>query len=329
MKLSDFDYHLPKELIAQYPLKERDAARLMVLDRKNKHIRHDSFANITDYFHKADLLVLNDTRVIPARLFGFRKTGGKVEVLLLKCKEGLKFEAMLKPARLKLNEKIIFDGGKMYAEVTGRQELNFSAKDLDEIYRQGVMPLPPYIKRRAEGLDDVYYQTVYSRRGGSVAAPTAGLHFTQSLLETIKSCGVNIAYVTLHVGPGTFRPVKNEDITMHIMDPETFNIPQEAVELISKTRTSGGRVFAVGTTSLRALETFTAGKTQGLTDLFVYPGYKFKLVDCLLTNFHLPRTTLFMLVAALAGTDFIRKAYQEAIEEKYRFYSYGDAMLII
>jgi S-adenosylmethionine:tRNA ribosyltransferase-isomerase len=329
MKLSDFDYHLPKELIAQYPLKERDTARLMVLDRKNKDIRHDSFSNVADYFRKGDILVLNDTRVMPARLFGKRATGGKVEALLIKHKDGLRFKAMLKPSRLKLNEKIFFAGGKICAVVTGKEELDFSAKDLEEIYRQGVMPLPPYIKRQVEDLDSVYYQTVYGRWEGSVAAPTAGLHFTKRLIKEVGSRGANIAYITLHVGPGTFKPVKSEDVTTHIIDPEEFNLPQESVALINQARTSGGRVFAVGTTSLRALETFASGRTGGLTDLFVYPGYKFKLVDCLLTNFHLPRTTLFMLVSALAGTDFIKKAYQEAIEKKYRFYSYGDAMLII
>jgi S-adenosylmethionine:tRNA ribosyltransferase-isomerase len=329
MKLSDFDYDLPKELIAQYPLKDRDAARLMVLDRKNKSIRHDTFSNITSYLRKGDLLVLNNTRVLPARLFGLRKTGGKVEVLLLNRKEGLKFEAMLKPGRLKLNERISFNGGKIYAEVTAKDEISFYAKDLQEIYCQGVMPLPPYIKRRPEDLDNVFYQTVYASLDGAVAAPTAGLHFTQELIAAVGSGGAEIAYITLHVGPGTFKPVKKEDITMHLMDPEQFNVPRQAGELINKTRASGNRIFAVGTTSLRTLETFAAGKSEGSTDLFVYPGYEFKLTDCLLTNFHLPRTTLFMLACAFTGTGFLKAAYDEAIEKKYRFYSYGDAMLII
>jgi S-adenosylmethionine:tRNA ribosyltransferase-isomerase len=329
MKLSDFNYDLPKELIAQYPLEKRDAARLMVLDRKHKNIKHDTFGNITSYLHKGDLLVLNNTRVLPARLFGLRKTGGKVEVLLLNRKEGLRFEAMLKPGRLKINEKISFNGGKLCAEVTARDEINFCAKDLQEIYCQGAMPLPPYIKRRPEDLDNVYYQTVYASLDGAVAAPTAGLHFTPELLAATGSGGAEITYITLHVGPGTFKPVKKEDITMHVMDPERFDVPRQAAELINKTRASGKRIFSVGTTSLRALETFASGKSDGFTDLFVYPGYEFKLTDCLLTNFHLPRTTLFMLVCAFAGTDFLKKAYQEAVKEKYRFYSYGDAMLII
>lgn len=329
MKLSDFDYDLPKELIAQYPLQERDAARLMVLDRKAKTIRHDTFSNIAGYLHKGDLLVLNNTRVLPARLYGLRKTGGKVEVLLLNRKDGLRFEAMLKPGRLKLNERISFNGGKIYAEVTAKNEINFCAKDPQEIYYQGLIPLPPYIKRKPDDLDKVYYQTVYAKLDGSVAAPTAGLHFTQELIEALESGGAGIAYITLHVGPGTFRPVKKEDITTHLMDAEQFNVPREARELINKTRASGNRIFAVGTTSLRTLETFAAGKTEGSTDLFIYPGYEFKLTDCLLTNFHLPRTTLFMLACAFAGTDFLKAAYDEAIEKKYRFYSYGDAMLVI
>ncbi|MFA5156922.1 MAG: tRNA preQ1(34) S-adenosylmethionine ribosyltransferase-isomerase QueA [Candidatus Omnitrophota bacterium] len=329
MKLSDFDYELPKELIAQYPLKERDSCRMMVLDRKAGTIKHDSFRNITDYFRKDDLLVLNDTRVMPARLFGKRPSGGKVEVLLLKQQEGLKFKAMLKPGRLKLNEKISFNGGKIYAEVTAKDEVNFHAAGADEIYSRGVMPLPPYIKREADDADNIYYQTVYSRINGSIAAPTAGLHFTQASLETVISSGVNIAYITLHVGTGTFKPVKTDDIKKHAMDPEAFTVPDETAGLIEKARNSKARIFAVGTTSLRALETFACGKRDGFTDLFVYPGYEFRMADCLLTNFHLPRTTLFMLVCAFAGSSFAKEAYQKAVEEKYRFYSYGDAMLII
>jgi S-adenosylmethionine:tRNA ribosyltransferase-isomerase len=329
MKLSDFDYELPKELIAQYPLRQRDRCRLMVVDRRDNSVIDDTFANLAQYLRKGDLLVLNDTRVLPARLLGKRHTGGKVEVLLLGRKEGMRFRAMLKPGRLKLNEKISFDSGKISAQVTAKDEIDFGSVSPQEIYAHGVMPLPPYIKRQTEAQDNIYYQTVYARQDGSVAAPTAGLHFTQELLDGLVSRGIASAYVTLHVGPGTFKPVKHEDITAHNMDPEAFFIPQETVQSIEEARRRKGRVFAVGTTSLRALETFSAGKDNGQTDIFIYPGYKFRIVDCLLTNFHLPRTTLFMLVCALGGGSLIRQAYQQAIEKKYRFYSYGDAMLII
>ena len=329
MKLSDFDYNLPKELIAQYPLKERDTARLLVLDRATGSLRHQIFKDIVGYLSKDDLLVLNDTKVIPARLYGKRATGGKVEVLLLKRNNGLTFDALIKPGRVRLREKIIFNGKKITGELTAKNEISFSAKDIDEIYGTGVMPLPPYIKREAEEADSVSYQTVYAKHDGSVAAPTAGLHFTQGLLSEVKSRGVNIGYLTLHVGHATFKPVKAEDITQHRMDEEYFQVPDNMPALIKETRAENSKVIAVGTTSCRTLEAYAAGAKEGFTDLFIYPGYKFKLVDCLLTNFHLPRTTLFMLVCAFAGEKLIKKAYQEAIDKKYRFYSYGDAMLII
>jgi S-adenosylmethionine:tRNA ribosyltransferase-isomerase len=329
LNLSDFDYSLPKGLIAQYPLKERDSSRLLVLNRNKATIEHRNFKDVLDYLHEEDLLVLNDTKVLASRLIGSRVTGGRVEVLLLDRKDNSSFNALLKPSRLKLNEKIIFNGYNIQCEVVSRNEVRFNIKDTDAIYKLGIMPLPPYIKRKPEDLDNVRYQTVYARQEGAVASPTAGLHFTEELLGKILSRGVNVAYITLHVGCGTFKPVKAQDITKHKMEPEYFKIPDEAISLIEKARLAKKRIFAVGSTSLRTLETFVQGKKDGSTDLFIYPGYKFEIVDCLLTNFHLPRTTLFMLVCAFAGEGLIKKAYQEAIDRKYRFYSYGDAMLIL
>ena len=329
MKLSEFDYPLPKELIAQYPLEERDTARLLVLDRKQCTIGHRIFKNIVDYFRQGDLIVLNNTKVLPSRLIGSRVTGGKVELLLLKAKSGLTFEALIKPSRTKLKEKIIFNGGKIYGEVTAKNEVTFLAKDRETIYNLGVMPLPPYIKRDSQDSDNLYYQTVYAKESGSIASPTAGLHFTEELIAQIKSRGVNIAYITLHIGYSTFKPVKSEDITGHKMEKEYFRISQEAQSSIKQARLKRGRIFAVGTTACRSLETYALANKEEYTDLFIYPGYKFKMTDCLLTNFHLPRTTLFMLACAFAGTKLVKKAYQEAIDKKYRFYSYGDAMLIV
>ncbi len=329
MKLSEFDYPLPKELIAQYPLKERDTARLLVLDRQQCTIGHRIFKNIVDYFRQDDLIVLNNTEVLPSRLIGSRVTGGKVELLLLRQKSGLTFDALIKPSRVKLKEKIIFNGNKIYGEVTAKNEITFKALDIETIYNLGVMPLPPYIKRVPQDLDNVYYQTVYAQELGSIASPTAGLHFTEELMTQIKSRGVNIAYITLHIGYSTFKPVKSEDITEHKMEKEYFQINQEAQSNINQAHLKKGRIFAVGTTACRSLETYASGNKDGYTDLFIYPGYKFKLTDCLLTNFHLPRTTLFMLACAFAGEKLIKKAYQEAIDKKYRFYSYGDAMLIV
>lgn len=329
MKLSDFDYQLPRELIAQYPLKERDLARMLVINRTKKSVEHRIFRDITDYLAKDDLLVLNDTKVLSCRLKGRRQTGGKVEALLLNQKEGLTFNALIRPSRVKLNEKIIFNNGVFSGKVMARNEITFLATDINTIYRYTEMPLPPYIKRNPEDLDREYYQTVYAKSDGAVAAPTGGLHFTEELLKKIESFGINTAYITLHVGYGTFHPVKSEDITKHKIESEYFRINEEAEGLIKKTRTKKGRIFAVGTTSCRALETYAEGIKEGMTNLFIYHGYEFKLVDCLLTNFHLPRTTLFILVCAFAGEKLIKKAYQEAIDKRYRFYSYGDAMLIL
>lgn len=329
MKLSDFDYCLPKELIAQYPLKERDAARLLVLNRKTGTIEHRVFKGICDYLHKDDLLVLNDTKVLPSRLMGKRLSGGKVEVLLLNRKTKSTFNALLKPSRLRLKEKIIFNGNQIQCEITAKNEVNFNIKDIKAIYGLGVMPLPPYIKRMPQYSDKICYQTVYAKEEGAIASPTAGLHFTKELLDEISLARINIAYITLHIGYSTFKPLNSEYITEHKMEEEYFNIPDETMKLIEKTKKKNGRIFAVGTTSCRALETYASGKSKGYTDLFIYPGYRFKLADCLLTNFHLPRTTLFMLVCAFATEKLIKKAYQEAIAKKYRFYSYGDAMLIL
>ena len=331
MKLSEFDYPLPRELIAQYPLKERDEAGLLVLDRKQCTIEHRIFKNIVDYFRQDDLMVLNNTEVLPSRLIGSRVTGGKVELLLLRQKSGLglTFDALIKPSRVKLKEKIIFNGGKIYGEVTAKNEITIKALDIETIYNLGVMPLPPYIKRDSQDLDSVYYQTVYAKELGSIASPTAGLHFTEELITQIKSHGVNIAYITLHISYSTFKPVKSEDITEHKMEKEYFQINQEAQSNINQAHLKKGRIFAVGTTTCRTLESYASGFKDGYTDLFIYPGYRFKMTDCLITNFHLPRTTLFMLACAFAGEKLIKKAYQEAIDKKYRFYSYGDAMLIV
>jgi S-adenosylmethionine:tRNA ribosyltransferase-isomerase len=344
LKLSDYNYILPQELIAQYPLKERDSARLMVINRNKGTIEHRFFKDITEYISKDDLVVLNDTKVMPARIFGSRITGGKVEFLLLKCKtdlllpekdslRGYAFEALIRPNRIKLEEKIIFDGGKIYAERTAKDEVTFYAQSLEDIYNHGVIPLPPYIKREPREADNIYYQTVYARENGSIAAPTAGLHFSNGLMDKLESGGVNIAYVTLHVGYATFKPVKSEDITKHAMGREYFTVSEKTSGLINSVRSKQNKIFAVGTTALRTLETYALGKKEGYTDLYIYPGYKFKLADCLITNFHLPRTTLYMLVCAfgyaLGQEKLIKDAYQVAVDKKYRFYSYGDAMLVI
>jgi S-adenosylmethionine:tRNA ribosyltransferase-isomerase len=329
MKLSDFDYNLPKELIAQYPLRKRDACRLMVLDRNKQTIEHRTFKDILGYVKKDDLFILNNTKVLSARLIGKRSSGGRVEVLLVSRKKGLSFNAMIRPSRLKLGEKIIFNGAKSVGIISGHNEITFDVKDTQSIYKLGVMPLPPYIKRNPEDSDNIYYQTIYAKEEGAVASPTAGLHFTKELIEEMKSLCIIFAYLTLHVGVATFKPVKHEDITKHKMEPEYFKIPQDTVKKIEDARKERYRIIAVGTTSLRALETYAQGEKEGDTDLFIYPGYKFKITDCLLTNFHLPKTTLFMLVCAFAGEKLIKQAYELAIEERYRFLSFGDAMLII
>ena len=329
IKLSEFDYMLPKELIAQYPLEKREEARLLIVDRKTGRFNHAVFKEINRFFKKDDLLVLNDTRVLHCRLIGKKATGGKVEILLTRRINGTTFSCLLQPSRTKVGEKIFFAEGSIKGVLSSRGKISFKQPDADEIYSFGIVPLPPYIKREVQDLDKLYYQTVYAKNEGALASPTAGLHFTEELLKEIQTEGLKLAYLTLHVGLGTFRPVKCEDITNHKMDPEYFLIPDATTVLLNRTKANKGRIIAVGTTSLRALETYSLGQKEGNTDLFIYPGYKFKLVDCLLTNFHFPMTTLFMLVCAFGGRDLMLKAYQEAVEKKYRFYSYGDAMLII
>jgi S-adenosylmethionine:tRNA ribosyltransferase-isomerase len=336
MKLSDFDYHLPKELIAKYPTQPRDSCRLMVLNRKDKTIEHRIFRDVVDYLKPGDTLVLNNTKVIPARLIGKKeKTNANIEVFLLRPIEDNIWEALIKNVRrLKKNQKIIISDD-FYVEFLDRDDektiIKIHSKDIkSDLEKYGHVPLPPYIEREDEEKDKDYYQTVFAEKEGSVASPTAGLHFTKELLEKIKEKGVNIAYITLHVGLGTFKPVKTEDITKHKMHEEYFTIPKETLEMIKKTKENKKSVVAVGTTVVRALETYGKfGKTEGFTDIFIYPPYEFKIVDKLITNFHFPKSTLLMLVSALADRDFILRAYSEAVKERYRFFSYGDAMLII
>ncbi len=337
LKLSDFDYVLPKELIAQYPIKERNTCRLMAIDRKRRLISHENFKNIVKYFKRGDCLVLNNTKVIPARLFGRRKTGGKVELFLLEKKNPV-CEALVRPSRkLKEGEKIVLESGKE-AEILGQGDIGRFVRfncSVDDILKEaGHVPLPPYINRIDEESDRCDYQTVYGVKEGATASPTAGLHFTKEVLETAVSEGVELAYVTLHVSYGTFAPVKTENITDHRMHSESFEFTEEAAAKVNEAKANGGRLIAVGTTSCRVLETcaVSVGKVEakkGKTDLFIYPPYEFKIVDALLTNFHFPKSTLLMLVSAFAGRELIFKAYKEAIARKYRFFSYGDAMLIL
>jgi S-adenosylmethionine:tRNA ribosyltransferase-isomerase len=335
VNITELDYYLPKELIAQHPLYERDAARLLVLDREKRTIEHRVFSDIAGYFSAGDLLVLNDTKVLSCRFSGRRSSGGRVEVLLLRkissSGDTLVFNALLKPGRLRLNEQVTLgsNGRAFQCRVTGKDEVTFSGMDERTVYSLGQVPLPPYIKREPDEADRRYYQTVYAARDGSVASPTAGLHFTEALLERIREKGVGTAYVTLHVGHATFKPIKCDDITGHTMGEETFFIDDRAIACIESARQNKGKICAVGTTSCRTLETFARGRKEGQTGLFIYPGFIFAVTNCLLTNFHLPKTTLFALVCAFAGVDLAHKAYQEAVEQKYRFYSYGDAMLVL
>lgn len=340
MKKSDFYFDLPEELIAQTPIQQRDASRLLIVKKNSSELEHRSFYDILDYLKPGDCLVLNDSRVIPARLFGSRKTGGAVETLLLKDLGNNRWEALTRPGRkTKKGESIFFGDGLLQATVVdeiddGKRIIEFTYEGifLEILEKLGQMPLPPYIHERLENPER--YQTVYSKNIGSAAAPTAGLHFTDELLEKIRAKGVEIAFVTLHVGLGTFRPVKAESIEDHIMHSEYFEIPEESEKKILATKSSGGRIIAVGTTSCRTLESaFSENghieRRSGNTDIFIYPGYKFKAVDCLITNFHLPESTLIMLVSALAGRETIMNAYNTAIAEKYRFFSFGDAMFIM
>lgn len=340
MKLSDFDYELPKELIAQTPLEKRDEARLMVLHRSDKTIEHKVFKDILDYLKPGDCLVRNNTKVIPARLYGVKEeTGANVEFLLLNRIEGDIWEVMVRPGKkLMPGVKVSFGNGILKAEILdkmegGSRKVKFYYQGifneiLDEI---GLMPLPPYIKEKLEKKE--MYQTVYAKYEGSAAAPTAGLHFTKELLEKIKEKGVEIANVTLHVGIGTFRPVKEENIEDHDMHTEHYYIKKEDAEKINNTRKNGGRIIAVGTTSCRVLESVAdengmVKEVEDDTNIFIYPGYKFKCIDGLITNFHLPESTLLMLISALAGREYILDAYKEAVKQKYKFFSFGDAMFI-
>jgi len=335
MKLKDFDYSLPQELIAQYPLEKRDQARLMIVERTTGKISHDIFSNLKCYLPASGTLVLNDSKVIPARLFGRRQTGGKVEVFLLnKLPDGYCYETMIRPlGKLHLNEKIFFNGGSIYAELKDfkKKIVRFNTKNIASRLKEfGHMPLPPYIKRADEPMDQDYYQTVYAKKAGSVAAPTAGLHFTKSLLNKLKKENHNIQKVTLHVNYATFKPVEVENIIDHKMHNENYSLSKSVFESLKRDRVQGKKIITVGTTSCRVLETAAQnGKLTGETNIFIYPGYSFKMTDGLITNFHLPRSTLFMLACAFASRDLMMKSYEEAMSRKYRFYSYGDCMLII
>jgi S-adenosylmethionine:tRNA ribosyltransferase-isomerase len=340
MKLSDYDYHLPEELIAQDPLAVRSESRLMVLDKNTGDIEHKHFYDIKEYLKPGDCLVLNNTRVIPARLIGEKEdTHGKVEVLLLKRKSDDTWETLVKPGKkARPGARISFGNGLLVGEVMdiveeGDRIIKFHYDGIfEEILDQlGQMPLPPYITHKLQ--DRNRYQTVYAKHDGSAAAPTAGLHFTKELLQEIRDMGVNIAEVTLHVGLGTFRPVKEDNILDHHMHSEYYQISKEAAEMINNTKKNGGRVISVGTTSTRTLESAAAEdgtlrECSGWTEIFIYPGYKFKAIDGLITNFHLPESTLIMLVSALAGREHVLHAYEKAVEERYRFFSFGDAMFI-
>ena len=339
MQVSDFNYDLPQELIAQVPISKRDESRLMVLDRQKQTIEHKVFKDIIDYLEPGDCLVRNNTKVIPARIYGKKETGANVEFLLLNNIEGDIWECIVRPGnKLHVGAKEIFGDGLLKAEILdtmpgGTRKVKFYYDGIfNEILDKiGLMPLPPYIHEELKDRDR--YQTVYAKYDGSAAAPTAGLHFTPELLEKIEKKGVKIANVTLHVGIGTFRPVKEEKVEDHEMHSEHFYIKGEDVEKINSTKKAGKRVIAVGTTSCRVLETIAdenglVKETEGDTQIFIYPGYKFKCLDGLITNFHLPQSTLLMLVSALAGREFILKAYNEAVKEKYRFFSFGDAMFI-
>lgn len=340
LKKSDFYFDLPQELIAQDPLEDRSASRLLVLNRETGAVEHHTFKEITNYLQPGDCLVLNNTKVIPARLLGVKEdTGAAIEVLLLKRRDSDVWETLVKPGKkARPGAKIVFGDGCLRAEVLevveeGNRLIRFDYEGIFEevLDRLGEMPLPPYITHKLQ--DKNRYQTVYAKYEGSAAAPTAGLHFTEELLAQIEKMGVHIAYVTLHVGLGTFRPVKADNILEHHMHSEHYEVTPETAEMINRTKESGGRVICVGTTSCRTVESAADenGRVQpgcGDTEIFIYPGYRFKVLDCLITNFHLPESTLVMLVSALAGRENVLSAYREAVEERYRFFSFGDAMLI-
>lgn len=340
MQLEEFNYELPEELIAQVPLEKRDSSRLLVLDKNTGIIEHKQFFNILDYLNAGDTLVLNDTKVLPARLIGIKEeTNAVIEVLLLKDMQNDKWECLTKPAkRVHVGTIISFGDGKLKAkcievkeEGIREYELIYDGILIEILEELGTMPLPPYIHEKLNDKDR--YNTVYAKNLGSSAAPTAGLHFTKELLNEVKNKGINIEYVTLHVGLGTFRPVQVENILEHKMHTEYYAMSKETAEVLNRTKECGNRIIAVGTTSVRTLETIMNHygefrECSGNTDIFIYPGYQFKGVDCLITNFHLPKSTLIMLVSALAGRENVLSAYKEAVKEKYRFFSFGDSMLI-
>ncbi len=340
MKTQDFWYDLPEELIAQTPLEQRDSSRLMVLDRNSGEVTHRHFYDIVDYLRPGDCLVMNDSRVLPARLLGHRPTGGAVEVLLLRDLGDKKWECLCKPGRkMQIGSTVLFGDGELTATVVDVREdgnrvveFHYEGIFLEVLERLGKMPLPPYI--RAELQDQERYQTVYSREVGSAAAPTAGLHFTKELLEKVRNIGVKIAFVTLHVGLGTFRPVKAEDILDHHMHAELCMMNRETADILNETKAHGGRIICVGTTSCRTLESLvnedgSFEPKSKWTEIFIYPGYQFKAMEGLITNFHLPESTLVMLVSAFAGRENILSAYRQAVEERYRFFSFGDACLFL
>lgn len=341
LDIEAFDYHLPERLIAQTPLKNRDESRLLVLGRKSGNIEHKQFKNVIDHLESGDTLVLNDTRVMPARLFGLKEdTGAKVEMLMLTQIEGNDWEVLLKPAkRIRIGNKLSFGEGKIVAECIeeldqgGRiMRLHYEGILQERLDELGEMPLPPYIKERLDDPDR--YQTVYAKATGSAAAPTAGLHFTDDLLNQINAKGIHIAFITLHVGLGTFRPVSVDNIDDHEMHSEYYQMDEDTAKLLNETKANGKRIISVGTTSTRTLETIMQSNDQfvaksGWTDIFIFPGFEYKAIDGLITNFHLPKSTLVMLVSAFSTRDFIINAYQQAVEAEYRFFSFGDAMLII
>ena len=339
MKKSDFDFELPEELIAQTPIQQRDHSRLMHLDKQTGEISHEHFYDLPRFLKKGDCLVLNDSRVLPARLIGCRSTGGSVELVLLRDLGEGRWECLSRPGRkTKPGTELNFGGGELTATVESVAEggnrivqFHYDGIFLEVLERLGKMPLPPYIKEELQ--DAERYQTVYSREIGSAAAPTAGLHFTRELLAQIEAMGVNVCYVTLHVGLGTFRPVKEDEIENHEMHSEFCIIPERTARIVTETKKAGNRVIAVGTTSCRTLESFAQEDgslpvSSGWTNIFIYPGYQFKCIDALITNFHLPESTLIMLVSALAGREHVLNAYKCAVEERYRFFSFGDAMMI-
>ncbi len=334
MKLEEFDYFLPEELIAKYPIEPRHNARLMVLNRKEGEIKHDIFWNLPLYLEEGDLLVFNNSKVLPARLYGKKATGGKVEVLLTDyitkeewyaliggrgIREGLRIN-IAEDFEIEILQHV--EGGKFKVKL-------FAPDPLKALDKYGKIPIPPYLKREEEPIDRVYYQTVFAQVEGSVAAPTASLHFSEELLKRLEEYKIRKAFITLHISYGTFKPVKVDEIEKHKVDPEYVRVPQETIDLIKDTKKKGKRVVAVGTTVVRALESAGFEPFEGWTDLYIYPGYTFKVVDALITNFHLPKSSLLFLVCAFGGKEFILRAYNEAVKEKYRFYSYGDGMLIL